>query len=73
MARKWVLPTAQKQPIENVGARVCVCGVGALEESACLPHGALGPICSTTKKMKVILGAWLAFLVQNHFDNHLVF
>lgn len=66
MARKWVLPTAEKQPIENVGARVGE--GGALEERACLPHGALGPICSIAKKkiiiIKFILGAWLAFPCQ---------
>lgn len=58
VARKWVLPTAEKQPIENVGV-----GVGASGQSTCLTCGALGPICSTTK-MKVILGVWLAFPCQ---------
>lgn len=60
MARKWVLPTAEKQPIENVGARVGGCSRTERLSSPWCP----GPHLQHYKKIKVILGAWLAFPCQ---------
>lgn len=51
MARKWILSTAEKQPIGHIGA-----GVAALGRSSFVPRGILVPICSNMK-MNVIVGA----------------
>lgn len=59
--RKWILSTAEKQPVGSKGV-----GVEALGQSSFLPRGILGPICSNMK-MKVTVGARLPYPARPFF------
>lgn len=67
VARKWVLPTAEKQPIENIGV-----GVGASGQSTCLTRGALQHY-KNEGYSRCLVSLPLPDLVQNHVDNRLFF